>query len=92
MEPNELRHLQSRLKNCLQTILDLEPELERLELGHVLLKEYGVLKSFIQKVDNVSLLEEDVARIENATESFLEELKSPLGLVDDDASPRRMIQ
>ena len=44
-------HLHMRLKNCLQTILELEPALERLELGHVLLKDYATLRSFIEKLE-----------------------------------------
>ncbi|GFM35463.1 hypothetical protein [Desulfovibrio psychrotolerans] len=70
--------LQSRLRNCLQTILELEPDLEGLEIGHDLMKEFDLLKSFMEKLDDVELQEEDVRRIETATANFLEELKGPL--------------
>ena len=92
MSHDDVRNLQMRLKNCLQTILDLEPDIERLELGHVLLKEYGQLKSFLRKMDLVSLQENDVLRIEKATMSFLEELKMPLLLLGDDSPDGRITQ
>ncbi len=91
MDQDEPRNLQSRLKNCLQTILELEPELERLELGHVLLKEYNVLRSFVEKIDQVALQEQDVARIEHATANFLEELRMPLELAEENGSKRHTI-
>ncbi|THB63105.1 MAG: hypothetical protein D6E12_17720 [Desulfovibrio sp.] len=85
-------NLQLRLKNCLQTILELEPDLERLELGHVLLKEYEQLKTFIEKVGTVRLEEDDVQRIEKATATFLDELKAPLSLVSEAKARKRLMQ
>lgn len=81
-----------RISNCLQTILDLEPDLKRLELGHVLLKEFGILKAFLLKIDKFDLEETDVQRIENATASFLEELRAPLEEQDGERSHSRLIQ
>ncbi|WP_461209371.1 hypothetical protein [Desulfocurvus sp. DL9XJH121] len=71
--------LQSRLMNCLETIIELERHLERLELGHVLLSEFNQLRDFMDRIDQVAVNEEDVRRIEAATSHFLEELKGPLG-------------
>lgn len=68
----------ARISNCLQTILELESELERMELGKSLLAEFSVLKEFLQKIDTVVLSEEDVLRVETATSSFLDELRAPL--------------
>lgn len=76
-ETNTVSHL-VRITNCLQTILDLEPELTKLDLGHSLLDEFVVLKSFLQKIDEVELSEDDVQRIEQATSNFLKELREPL--------------
>lgn len=92
MTEDEKIELQMRLKNCLQTILELEPDLEKLDLGHVLLKEYSLLRSFIEKLDDVNLFEEDVNRIEQATANFLDELKTPLSLLHDSAVKRRLTQ
>lgn len=71
----------ARISNCLQTILELEPELEKIEIGKSLLAEFTVLKEFLQKIDTVVLSEEDVERVETATSSFLEELRVPLSQV-----------
>lgn len=81
-----------RLTNCLQTILDLEPELRRLEMGSVLLKEFGLIKAFLLKVESFDLDEADVERIERATASFLNELQTPLGLLDTGNEPQHPVQ
>lgn len=86
------QNLMHRITNCLQTILDLEPELKRLELGHVLLKEFGLLKAFLLKIDKFDLEESDVQRIENATASFLDELRAPLEEQAGERSHPRIIQ
>lgn len=87
----EYEALQSRLRNCLQTILELEPDLEELELGHDLMKEFDLLKSFMEKLDDVALQEDDVRRIETATTNFLEELKGPLSKLHEQHSARRIL-
>ena len=69
----------TRIASCLQTILELEPHLKRLEIGQALMDEFDVLKEFLEKIDTVDLDEEDVRRVEEATASFLEELRAPLG-------------
>jgi hypothetical protein len=80
-----------RITNCLQTILELEPELKRLELGDSLFGEFVVLKTFLEKIDTVDLCEADVQRIERATANFLEELRGPLAQAGDPrAKPLRL--
>lgn len=81
-----------RITNCLQTILDLEPQLEKLEHGNSLLDEFAVLKSFLERIDKVELSEEDVERIESATASFLRELQGPLGKAQSDGKSGRRLQ
>lgn len=81
-----------RITNCLQTILDLEPQLEKLEHGNSLLDEFTVLKSFLEKIDKVDLSEEDVVRIESATANFLRELQGPLVRMGAVAKPGRRLQ
>lgn len=68
----------ARISNCLETILELEPELEKIEFGKPLLEEFGVLKDFLRRIDTVVLSDEDVDRVETATANFLEELRGPL--------------
>jgi len=84
--------LQSRLRNCLQTILELEPDLEDLEIGHDLMKELNMLKTFMKKLDSVDLEEDDVLRIEKATANFLKELEGPLSLYRKQQAARHYLQ
>jgi len=84
--------LHVRLKNCLQTILELEPELEQLDMGNLLLKEYHQLRLFCERIAEVPLSEQDVKRIETATACFLDELREPLSCLTSAGSKRRMLQ
>lgn len=90
MRENE--ELQSRLRNCLQTILELEPDLEDLDIGQELMKELTTLKSFMKKLDNVELEESDVLRIEKATANFLKELEGPLAIFRKQQAARHYLQ
>lgn len=72
-----------RITNCLQTILELEPELAQLDLDHSLMDEFVYLKQFLEKIDRVELSDDDVVRIETATANFLAELRTPFSRMDD---------
>ncbi|MDR1776872.1 MAG: hypothetical protein LBR31_03460 [Desulfovibrio sp.] len=67
--------LHMRLKNCIQTILELEPELSEQLWAPFLNNEISVLKTYLQQADDMVLNEEDVSRLEKATANFLSELK-----------------
>jgi hypothetical protein len=82
----------ARIMNCLQTILELEPLLRTIDSGHLLLSEFKVLRAFMDDMDSVALDEEDVSRIEMATERFLQELKTPVSLTRKDATRTIMFQ
>ncbi|SHN70132.1 hypothetical protein [Desulfovibrio litoralis] len=75
--------LQRRLKNCIETILELEPVLEQFSMGKDFLTEFNRLKSFMTRLDNIfsqsleKIREDDVMRIELATATFLQELNLP---------------
>ncbi len=84
--------LHFRLSNCLQTILELEGDLERLQLGHVLLSEFSQLRDFMDRIEMVEIDENDVRRIEAATANFLEELQGPLGLSREGEGSHRLVQ
>jgi ABC-type transporter Mla MlaB component len=84
--------LQLRLLSCLETILELEGELERLEQGRSLLGEFSQLKSFVEKIDQVRVDEYDVKRIEQATANFLLEIKGILGMPSTDVRHGKPIQ
>ncbi|MFO7728603.1 MAG: hypothetical protein R6X11_09775 [Desulfonatronovibrio sp.] len=70
--------LQARLRNCLLTIVELEPVLSRLTMHSELLSEFKHLKDVISKVSKLELSPEEVFRIERATTLFLKELDIPL--------------
>lgn len=84
MESNE-SVLRARVYNCLQTILDLEPELEKHALAERLLDEFRQLKQTILAIDSLELKESDVVRIEGSTAEFLEEIRVPLVLRGQEA-------
>ncbi|MGE9986518.1 hypothetical protein [Desulfovibrio sp. SGI.169] len=67
--------LQIRLKNCIQTILELEPDMRAGIWGRHFDEELSTLKGYLQQVDHMHLAEDDVQRLENATASFLAELR-----------------
>jgi len=90
-DSSSVNHL-IRITNCLQTILDLEPQLEKLEHGNSLLDEFVVLKSFLEKIDKVDLNEADVERIETATANFLKELQGPLAKAKFERKSNRRLQ
>ncbi len=69
--------LQARLKNCLLTIIELEPVLIRLTIHSGLVDEFKQIKDMISKVSRLKLSHEEVDRIEGATRMFLKELDFP---------------
>ena len=69
--------LQIRLKHCIQTILELEPELREHVVGTYFAAEFSTLKTCLHRVGALPLAEDDVQRLEAATASFLAELKFP---------------
>lgn len=70
--------LQSRLKNCLQTVLELEPILEQLAIRHEMETELAKLKTFMERVEGMDLSEDSVRQIEDATMTFLEGMRLPI--------------
>ncbi|MGX9365244.1 hypothetical protein ACTVJH_04295 [Desulfoplanes sp. PS50] len=72
--------LHARVLNCLQTILDLESDLDTAGMGDGLVEEFNELKEIVTKTTAWDLEETDVQRIERATAAFLKELELPLAL------------
>ncbi len=68
-------HLRLRLKNCLQTILDLRDDIDSMPFGSAFTGEIGALESFLEKLADISLNEYEVRRVEFATSKFLDELE-----------------
>jgi hypothetical protein len=85
--------LNSRLRNCLVTILELEGALGQTHLGPALHDEFSVLKEVVNNLNSVSVEENDVCRIEAATGRFLNELKETLGEnAIAELSPAKLLQ
>ena len=85
--------LNSRLRNCLLTILELEDVLTTTHLGPALRQEFVTLKEVVQRLEDVQIEESDVCRIETATSRFLSELKETLeGVEAPGFSTPRIIQ
>lgn len=84
MNGQEKQNLMFRLNNCLETILELEQELEKLDLSRNFVAELEVLKGFMSKMEKIQVSEDEVKRIESATGNFLQELKLPLAQADSD--------
>ncbi len=85
--------LASRLKNCLQTILELESSLQKTSIGTVLAKEFSTLKNVATNFDSILVEEEDVFRIEQATMRFLHELQDSADeFSTKENQPERLLQ
>ena len=89
---NEYDELQNRLKNCLQTILEFEADIEALPTGEALLKEFAHLKDFLARLDQLEPIKEDVLRIERTTTIFLRELERPLSMLRERRAIREPLQ
>lgn len=66
--------LQLRLKNCIQTILELEPGMEGSEGAFN--EDFTSLRTCLARVDQMELAEEDVSLLERAASDFLLELEN----------------
>lgn len=84
--------LHVRLKNCLQTILELEPDMSSLHMRTEFRTELETLKEYLNRVEDLDLVEEDVQRLERATANFLDELRLPLSRVRRDGRKNRILQ
>ena len=84
--------LQVRLRNCLQTILEMEPDISSLSVRAKFNTELEIIKEYLDRVEDLDLAEEDVLRLERATANFLDELRLPLWGAVRGARPKRVLQ
>jgi len=82
----------SRLKNCLLTILELEPDLERLKLPDTFRNELALLKQHLEKIEQIEFYEDDLQRLEKATAKFLDELRLPFSHIQPASMKRKLLQ
>lgn len=65
--------LQLRLKNCLQTILELEPGIGAEDM-EFFSGDFTTIKAWLERIDQMELAEEEVLRLESATLRVISEL------------------
>lgn len=85
-------HLHVRLRNCLQTILDLESDMDALEGYSNFRADMETLKGCLDRVGQMQLIEEDVLRLESATAHILDELRFPLARLRQGRRHNRVLQ
>lgn len=85
-------HLRLRLKNCLQTILELKDDIGSLPFGDSFMTEIDRLESFLDKLADIAVNEQEVQRVELATSRFLNELDPVLAQVDLAKSSKSRLQ
>ena len=78
-------NLHLRLKNCLQTILELEDDIQEELQRSAFSEEFTKIRTFLERVEQMQLMEEEVSRMEKATATFLSELHLT---ARDDERPR----
>jgi hypothetical protein len=64
-----------RLRSCIETILEIHQALETETLAPDLARRLDELKSLMTKLDQASLVEQDVSLVEAATNHLLKELE-----------------
>lgn len=69
----KMNQLHLRLKNCLETILDLEPGIKNNNL-RIFESDFLSLREYLAHIEQIPVVEEDVERFENATARFLREI------------------
>ncbi len=84
--------LQLRLRNCLQTILELEPRMEKLSVYAHFQGDINILKNYLTEIEKMNLCEDDVLRLEKATSTFLNELWLPMQKTYDDEVSKKVLQ
>ena len=82
--------LQSRVLNCLLTIVELEPLINKLPFDFDLKVELKFIKSIVKQVNEFDLSEDDVLRIEKATANFLDEIRAPLSFFVKNVQKQRV--
>lgn len=70
--------LKIRLRNCLQTILELQPAMRKLYRTNFA-EDLRRLQKYIDLIDGMNLEEEDVARLESLTADFIKEVEFSSG-------------
>ncbi len=83
----ETRLLQLRLRSCIELVIKIQEALAASELMPELGPRFESLKEALLNVDSADITENDVRRVETATNNLLEKLQPLAGLVDLETPP-----
>ncbi|MEJ5347919.1 MAG: hypothetical protein WHS46_04435 [Desulfosoma sp.] len=73
------KHFRARVESCVNTILDLNNHLGEGKIRPEIIKQFLRLKESLQHVTEENVSEQDVTRIEQATNQLLEEIRAAYG-------------
>lgn len=69
------RHLRARVESCVHTILELDSRLGKGKIKPEIIQQFERLKDSLQYVDDESVDEKDIDKIEQATNQLLAEIR-----------------
>lgn len=73
------RHLRARVESCVHTILELDSRLGKGKIKPEIIQQFERLKDSLQYVDDESVDEKDIDKIEQATNQLLAEIRLSYG-------------
>lgn len=74
------RHLRLRMENCVATILEVNRNLGTGRIRPEIIRQFERLKAFVHAVSEETVDEDDIDRIEEATNQLLDEIRSNMQL------------
>lgn len=77
--PQRSRHFRARVESCVNTILELNNHLGEGKIRPEIIKQFLRLKESLHHVSDENVSEQDVTRIEQATNQLLEEIRTAYG-------------
>jgi hypothetical protein len=73
------RHLRLRVESCVTTVLDLDARLGEGTIEPEVIEQFERLRESLLQVTDESVNEEDIGRIEEATNELLDEIRNAYG-------------
>lgn len=72
------RHLRLRVENCIATVLELNRRLGEGRIRPEIIRQFERLRDFLRAVSEDAVDEDDIDKIEEATNQLLEEIREYL--------------
>ena len=73
------KHLKLRVESCVDTILELDKTLGKGKIRQDVIERFERLRESLEKVNDETMDERDISRIEEATNQLLSEIRASLG-------------